>query len=689
MREPRGSLIYLMRFLEGHLSASETAAARRRLESPEWQSAWQRLQLAAVDTDLPFTPVESNSLPAETMAAFLEGTLEPKESARVERDCWNAPQLLREFVSTYRFLHCEPASAGPLADQPSAAVTQRLQALFPDRDSEPPTATGENGQGTATMTSPVAAAPDSADRLRPAAGPTPADLPVVTPVKRVRRGRRRRTRKWVVYAATVLIGLGLGISAMMILSRIRAGGDGLPDEVATPVDGDRFQPPPVVPRPSPPPPGPAGDLPASDAMESGSPEPRLPVEPFDLVDDDTPSRPAPRPDRRPAPRRPVRRPPTVATDSPPESTDGTLVMDWEKIEGLLVARHEARQPWHGPLADTHRGAAASYATLPGSWAMAKTNHGRIVLAADTEVHVDGRSDAIEVDVTRGQFAVSELPPDQQVDLRVGASSWIIQPMEADTAIGCTVFARQSPLAGQSSSSGRAGTARESQLIVRRGRVFVAGVEVAAGRQVVLADGGLGQSTPIESNTGWFTRPEAGSKVPAAMRQELLISRDVRADLNRIWRTDDHPARLIAAQWSLAIDTDQTLGQALAARDAKVRLLALNWLVSCHPNDPRVLLALRALARQTGDPQMVRNVLSWLRSARTGTRLTRADADRMVAGLRSDHLAIRQTAAFFLQKAFGPLVTFDPASGPLARQRASREWTAVLNRLERANRLGSP
>ncbi len=692
MSEPQGSLIYLMRYLEGHLSVSESRATRLRLDTPAWQAAWERLQLAAVDSTLPITTWEEPDVPAETLAAFLEGTLALPEAARVERNCWDSPELLREFVSTYRFLYVDPPHDREAEEmRPSTAVTNRLLALGPQdgiNGSPMPKhkwKTAETGPSCAdsalrsdrSLTQ--SADPYGVERQTTApAGATPPGVTnsdvavIVTPTARTRRGRRSRTPAWLVYVATIVIGLGLGLGAVVMIVRSHGTGGGVPERIVTPSDGrksetphenlndaeeDRYAPGLQPPDEDAPPSGPQSFPPSA---------PTLPRRPSDLVDGGGTTLPS----NAPAPQTPSRQRPSpqIATDRSPPQPYRSLAIQWEKIDGLLVARDDDSQPWHGPNAEVHHDAVPNYATLPDSWASAKTNHGRLVLAEDTQVHVNGTRGALQMNITRGRVALSDMPADEQVDLQVGAKSWIIQPIEADTAIGFTVFANQ------------------SQLLVRRGRVAVASTEIIAGRQVVLGTSGLGESTPIVASTSWFTRPDKSAKVPAATREALLASRDVRADLDAIWRADDHPAKLFAARWSLAIATDQTLAQALSSPDAKLRLLALNWLLARQPNDPRVNLALRTLARQTGDAQMVRNVLGWWRSARAGTRVTRADADRMVTGLRSDHLAIRQISAFFLENAFGPRVAFDPTAGPLARQAAGREWTLILNRAERAGLL---
>lgn len=654
MSEPQGSLLYLMRFLEGHLSASEDAAARGRIDRPDWQTAWQRLQLAAVETTLPVTTWEEPSVPAETLAAFLAGGLSLDEANRIERLCWDSPELLREVISTYRFLHLE-APREEVTTSPSARMaTDRLLAIFPGTDSPPDQQYVRKLASFPESPSEVSGAYGRETITTEGRGP---DIPVVVhAAKRSRRLKRRRTPVWLVYASTIVLGLGLALGAVVMISLNRSKATDSLEDIVSPSEGEATSTPVEARQDSlDNPPRRPGAVPPSGS------EPKLPSRPFDIVNDSA----TPAGDSDPSPR-PLPRPsPTIAVEPSSEQQYRSLAVDWEKIDGLLVARDDDTQPWHGPLADVHRNTAASYATLPGSWASAKTNHGRIVLAEDTQVHLDGTHDSIDVNIERGRVAISEIPADQHVHLQVGSQSWIIQPMEADTALGCTVFARQ------------------SQLIVRRGRVSIGGTEIMAGRQVDLGDDRLDRSSPIQASTLWFSRPEIMLKIPAATRDGLLASRDVRTELAAIWREDDHPARLLAARWSLAIGPGPTLAQALSAGNAAVRLAALEWLLAGEPDDPRVHLALRTLGQQTAEPQMVRNVLSWLRAARAKSRVTRADAERMVAGLRSDHLAIRQISAFFLETAFGKRVVFDPIAGPAGRQKAAREWTMLLDRIDRA------
>ena len=669
MSEPQGSLIYLMQFLEGHLSASESAATRARLDTPDWQAAWERLQLAAAETTLPASTGDEPDVPAETLAAFLEGALSLKEAARVEHHCWNSPELLREFVSTYRFLHVDAPHEAALASQPSGVAIDRLRALFPDPAVNAAPTGRNNGHSPRPSIEATRRATRSDASWVPTTDASDAELNdlavVVTPRKRSSRSRRQRKSAWIVYAATIVIGLGLGIGAVVMIVRSRDSATRSHDQIVSPSEGRD----PRTPRENPRAPVLDPRLPDEvpkrpEPTPPADPPRRLPTRPFDMVEDGA----APPDNSDPTPRQPRRPSPATIVKRPPDQTYRSLAVQWDKIDGLLVARDDDKRPWHGPYADVYQNATSYYATLPGSWASAQTNHGRLVLAEDTLVHVDGTRDSIDLNITRGRVAISQIPSDEKVNLRVGTKSWIIQPIEADTAFGCIVFARR------------------SQLVVRRGRVTIGGTEIVAGRQVFLGDDSLDKPTAIVASTNWFTRPDKTLKAPAAVRDALLASRNVRADLETILRTEDHPARLFAARWSLAIGDDKTLVRALSAHDNKIRLLALDWLLSCEPNDPRVHLALRTLARQTGDAQMVRNVLSWLRSARMKSRVTRADADRLVAGLRSDHLAIRQISVFFLENAFGKRVAFDPVAGPVIRQRAAREWTAFLNRSDRATRL---
>jgi len=673
MSEPQGSLIYLMRFLEGHLSTSESATARRRITSPDWQSAWERLQLAAVETTLPIATWEEPTVAAERLAAFLEGGLSLTEMAQVEQQCWDSPELLREFVSTYRFLHGDTPHDESLRKE-ALAVDARLQAIFPDASSvaEPDRAWTERRNDEPSRPGWPGIAPSTETQNDASSAPDAhlGEMPVVvTATKRINQARRHRTPAWMVYVATVVIGLGLGLGAVVIISRIRENAIRPNSDIVSPDAGQTPTPPQeirderdVEPRPTSRPKNEQSPFPAP---QSPTPRPqRLPSPPFDIADDRPVSSDPPKPTIPPT-RQPLRNPsPTVANQSPGQ-VEPALSVEWERIEGLLVSRDDVQQPWHGPKSDVHRNIAADYATLPDSWASAKTEHGRLVLDEDTLVHLGGSRDALHLEVERGRAAISEIPRDKNVQLQVGTKSWIIQPLEADTAIGCTVLARQ------------------SQIVVRRGRISIGGTEIGSGRQVRLSDDSVDTPSPINASTSWFTRPDKLPKLPVATRDALLASRDVDADLVKIWRTADHPARQFAARWSLAIATDQTLAQALSARDDTLRMIALDWLLTCQPDDPRILRALRMLARQTGDAQMARNVMSWLRSAQTKSRVTRADADRMVTGLRSDHLAIRQISAYFLESAFGKRVAFDPTAGPIARQQAAREWTALLNRIDRA------
>ena len=650
MSEPQGSLITLMRFLEGHLSASESDATRRHLDAPGWKSAWQQLQLAAMETTLPVTTWEEPAVAAEALAAFLEGNLSLDEAARIEQHCWESPELLREMVSTYRFLYVDAPREEAMASQPSGTATDRLLTIFPETDN--PSAAQNARPSTrpkiAIVTQP-AGAPETVTTAE--AGP---DLTVVVSEGKRARRSRRRTPVWVVYAATIGLGLGLGAVVMISLSRDVAPNSR--EDIVSPREGQ----------------GPSA--PTEDSLdgsnrsetpneEPGHPganspntvEPQLPNRPFDIVNDDTPL-----PDDSDSTPRPPQRPfPTVDNNSPPVTPYRSFAVQWELIDGLLVARNDDTQPWHGAHADVHRNEASTYATLPDSWASAKTNHGQIVLASDTQVQLDGTRERLHLIVERGKVAISEIPVNQDVRLQTGRKSWIIKPIEEDTAFGCMVLAKQ------------------SQLVVRRGKVMIAGTEIVAGRQVALGEGTLGEPSAIVSSTNWFTRPKTPLEVPAATRNALLTSRNIRADLAAIWRSDDHLAALLAGRWSLAIATNQTLTRALSANDDKTRLAALHLLLSSDPNSPRVLFVLRALARRPGNAQMVRNVQNWLSSAHAGKLVTRTDAKQMVNGLRSDYLAIRQISTFFLETAFGKPVLFDPKSGPVARTKAARDWTTFL------------
>jgi hypothetical protein len=658
MSEPQGSLITLMRFLEGHLSVSESDAARRRLDTPRWQSAWQRLQLAAVETTLTVSTWEEPTVPAETLAAFLDGSLSLDEATRIEQDCWESPELLREIVSTYRFMYVEASREEATASPPRGAATERLLALAPEVD-QPPT------QYAQSSTIPEIVIDGSPDNTHTSATTTKpgGDLPVViSKDNRTKRQRRSRTPAWMVYAATIAIGLGLGLGAVVMISLSRNKARNPLEEIVTPTEGQD----PTAPQDDPQAPGEGTETPSEEPQQPGSNLPNtidvpLPGRGFDIVTDDDPLPDDPLPRLGPSQRPPQ----TVANNPPPEAPYPSLAIDWEHIEGLLVTRDDATQTWQGALyaSDLNNAGSTSYATLPDSWARAKTNHGQIVLASDTQVQLTGTRDTIELTLERGRVAISDVPANQTVLIQTARKSWIIKPLEENTALGFMTLGQQ------------------SQLIVRRGRVTIAGAEIIAGRQVSLSDDTLGKPSPIASSTKWFTRAEVSLKIPATTLSAWLSSPDVSVELARVWRIDDHPVRALAAHWSFAISNDQARAKALSHPNDRLRLAALHWLLTSNPQDPRVHAALRPLTRPPGNAQTVRNVHNWLASAHAEKMITRADAAQMIAGLRSDQLAIRQISKFFLENAFGDhVVMFDPKAGPGARAKAVREWNAALRKI---------
>ena len=660
MNPAPGNLIRLLQLLEGQLSDSETQAVQRRLRDPQLHACWRLLQRVGSESVLPQSASPQTELPAEILAAFLEGQLAEREAEEIEEQCWKSAELLREVISSYRFLYREAAP-----DAVTASLTGRLIDLLDPADKfSQDSRHDRSGQAADKPTAPPAVGNQTSERTVPFAKELVTRRANGVESTASRRLAPRVPRSWALHSAAAVAGIVLAVTTVAMVSRFFSRAPAAAPQVAAtrPAEEPIVQPNDRPPKPPVAQGGLASTEEPNDALE-------LPVEvPVEAAVAD-----AVQPDAKP----------TVAA-SPPGPPDNDrravseplpevnpsyreLAIQWDRIEGLLIGRSAGQSDWSGIRALPTSAESPHLATLPDSWATASTNYGRLVMGPDTRVQLDDSRNALQVTVRRGGVAFDDLPNGREVEFRNGLRSWTVRSTREKTAMGFVVHGEQ------------------PRLFVRRGEVTLGETRLRQGRQAALHPDGPAVSVATRASTAWFDRPQQSVQLASATRTALLNSVSIRADLDQLRRSSDSPARVLSTRWALAMFPQETLADTLAARDQRMVQETFKWLLAGDPTDPRIRQAWRVLASKTDDAVVFRALARWMRLAQQGQRLNANEALQIVRGLNHQDLLVRQMASFFLEHALGRRVQYDPQGPIAARQQAVRQWTQVVRRIYGAPR----
>ncbi|MBI5758723.1 MAG: hypothetical protein HZA46_09410 [Planctomycetales bacterium] len=617
-------LLTLLRLLDGRLSPSAGLTLRERIVTDEEvRRHWQLLWHASQNDDGVSTGGEPSramnghpgGISADQLAALVEGVLDPAEAAAVERECWRSPDLLREALSTFRFLH----ESGKRTEVP-ATLTARLLQIGADvhRPSTPPT-----DDAVATL-----------------------DEIAVSHFTESPRRTGRRQRSLAIVAAIALLLAGVAVVVWLQNGRDEGGPGGGGENIVTNPNASS-----------------SNDGSEIPAPNDKSPAPLTPDEPVVVQ---TPTKPdetvvtipkptVPTPDPRPDDPRPV----------PPQLLSIAQIA-WSDVRGLLVSSRLDEQRWQ-VVADTIRvDQPTRLATLPESWVQGRLGGaGQIVLAEDTEVVIvasNGSPPVVDLSLSRGRAAVRDVPVDARLRLQVGAAQFELTVAERNTWLGVEKHGNTLRLvvrAGQVKLNGKA---------VKAGRQIVWSDTGFGPSQPT-----KGNVAWMQRPEGIAKLP---ASLLASLKSSEDIASAL-ADLRTDSKTA-LDSRLVATRWSLALNSGDTVWESLNAPQEQVRVQTLDAIVRMADGDPRLPQAVRAINAAINDDVTSGNVTRWFRAASRGQNMAAADAWSMVDALSHDELAVRQMAVFFLERGTGMRMPgFNPSDMPRARMQGIQQWTQVI------------
>lgn len=615
----------MLRLLDGKLSPSEGLALRERIVTDEevrrhWQLLWHASQnddgAGSGGESIRVTNGHSERVSTDQLAALLEGTLDTSEAAAVERECWRSPELLREALSTFRFLN-------EVIETPSVPVslTARLLRI-----------------GTDARMSFDSTADDAVITLDEIAASHVTQAPQ-------RNGRPHRLL--AIVAAVVLLLAGIAVIVWLRTGRDAGGpgegGEGIAKKpaVISPDDG--------------------GEMPAPD---DDFPAPRIPDEPVVVQ---TPAKPDEPVVTIPKPSVPVPDPLPDETRPSPKPPLSVAQIAWSDVRGLLVTSRLDDQRWQAAADSIRLDQPTRLATLPESWVLGKLGGtGQIVLAEDTEVVIkvsDDSPSVFDLSLHRGRAAVRDVPVDTQLRFQIGAAQFELTVAERNTWLGVESHGNTLRLVV------RSGQVKLLGKPVRSGRQVVWS-DTGFG-PVQPTKGNVAWMQRPEGNTKLPASLLASLKTSEDITAALS---ELRTDSKTA-----SESRLIATRWSMALNTNDTVWESLNAPQEAVRVQALEAIMRMADGDPRMPQAVRAINAAIGNDETAGQVIRWFRSATRGNNPAAADAWSMVDALSSDQLAVRQMAVFFLERGTGMRLSgYNPTDSPRARMQGIQQWTQVVN-----------
>lgn len=624
---------------------------------PETRSRWLKFREIAESVAIPFDP--NSVLPepgqarvdSQILSAYLEGSLDPARTARLERLAWERPNLIRELILHFRGHFIK--TRGLAIPQ---SLTSRLLELTREWGSEieiPSDPEFRQPNGSPTLQPPVAT-----PLKVPLAEVFPAEFPMALPMEpRAARRRRLSGRRWRqlthLIAALAIVGLigGLLWTYRMSLPKrlptavqdrpVQSPMDELPLAHSDPSAGES--------EPSPP-----SDLPKfaiNDAdhepseteispIESNPAAPRKIVE-MDVAADETPDLP-------------------IEPAASPNRDDALATipgLEWEQIEGLLALRFDDRPNWLGPKAVAQIRNGAQWQTLPQSWAAVRLeSFGTLVMAADTAARLEviASERKLHVDLLHGAVALRRLPANTQVHVRNGKADWLLRIESDDTTLGLD-WHDDAP-----------------RVFVRKGNVTLSNYELRANQQAILGDDGRLAVGTVRGKSAWVERPTKKSEIPPATQENLLASNNLLQDLDRL--TAQERTGIIFAQYLPAVlNPEQKLLTGLEDPNSANRQKTLQWLMSLPPNHPRTRMIWRTLSAKSGAPEYARAFFRMVQLAKISAPISQDDAQLLINGLRHERMFVRQISQGFLETGFGNSLHYEADAPAPLRQRTADAW----------------
>jgi hypothetical protein len=624
-------LLSMARLIAAPPDAPEQAELRAALAtSAELRGRWALVQEAAA---LPASD-GLHALPAEEIAAYVEGTLDQGAAVRIESEAWRSLPLIAEIVSACRF-------HGRTSELPevSAALTRRLLDMALSAEAR-------KIDRVQAEVLPPDGVPQVALQLSP--GRRPAATAVA----------RRPAALWAAAAAIVI---AAGMLAIWVAQSGRPGA-----QVVQPGgQGDL-----TTGRPLPPPrPAPEREEPVQPLPPDGAAaEPAAGESAMEDIGDEGEGPAASDGDESAPPLEPEAPPVPAPTPEAPSTALATALaqrveIDWRRIEGLLVAPEGTGgyiTPMAGRLeAETN----VLLATLPDSWAEGVLGSGgTLVLGPDTRIDLGWSDDgaAPRIVLAHGSVAVRDLRQGARVAFEVAGVPWTAE-VENDQTTIAAVWDAARPTA-----------------VVGAGRAGIDGTTIGAGRQAAWNGRSWGPPQAVRGGLGWIARPPKAARVPPTVLASLRATDNVDRELAALYQHARPEVRQVAVRWRAALD-DGALWGALGDDDRAVRLAALQALSQRADDDPRQQAAWLAIAAGLNDPPLARSLRNWFALARQGASPTAAEAGAMFRGLDHPALAVRQAAAWFLERFTSQTTSYDPQAASADRQPGVRQWQAIVVR----------
>ncbi len=623
----RHELLSLLQLLAGSLPEAEGADLRRRLaEEEDLRELWRRVSDAwHGPRDAGELSAVSHALPAESIGAFVDGRLAPREAERFEDDCRSDAALLGEVVSLYRFRHAEP-----LDEAAPARLTERLLQMG-----------GVGSTRVDRLVSAATRAPRDVAEESPAT--TVAPPAIVHPRSRIARQSPGATGYRALAFVAALVVLLLCLWAGWRLSR----------------DPDASRDAHIAEGPQP---------------EAGATSPQAAHGSGPAVRDDTPRDAVVVQQNPPAATHPADEPPPaptpdrVAVSQPAghgQAGDGRAVA-WERIHGVIAVSAAGTGVWKGARADDGTEPSRVLCSLPGSWGTGRALDGlRLTLDEDTELALAAPSRSglpPRMELRRGRMGIRDLPAGTMLSLTLG-----------DTEVPVVIEDDGTLLIVE-----RKGDA--ARLAVAVGRGSVADVALRRRQFVVWNNGSLGTPQTFADSIAWSSAPETPASFDPAVQQRLLDSEDLLADLAALESSPTVAVRRAAVGWRLALAPEATALASLRSADETTRIAAIAWLMDDPDGDARRAAAWRSVAAELGDPLAARQVQQWLRQAASGRPADRTQFAELLAGLDHAELAVRQIANSCLERITRRKAPAYKADAPAAERRPGiQQWRGIVAR----------
>lgn len=664
--------------------------------SPEAAGKWERItQAQELLAGGIAAAEEDNAISAESLAAYIEGGLDPSEAKRVEQQLWQSPEQLAEALSSLRF--AAQASKPAITTQ----LEQRLVTLTPQ---------SMNGHAQAAPVLYRLAPPETkkSNWLAPIDRPmTAVVLPESGPAARAPASVSRRP--WLAVAATLLLVVTLG-GAIGWMALVRRGGSEQPmaknleireaapeqpreaRETSPPVapqetrPAEPLQSPPPETKVDPPAKSSAPARPAAKEIPAAAP----PVPQPSPLPIRIPPAPAPTPSPIPAPRHALPPPPELAF----ESVQGILLMDTGNRGKWRVAkdRHALSEP-------------LKMLSLAESWTTTEVpGVATLVCEGSTELALSRLIDGVlEIRLDHGRVGLRDIAEGAEIRVLVADAAWTARSLEPHSTLAVFHDPLSPGIAVPQGSIALDDAPVTTRQFLRWQQDRLLPFDVLTSPSAADPNAPPPTAPLIHAwDLEWLTLPDDAQRkqwqtVHGRLIDRLAEANDFEAELTRMLATSrDNRHAALLARWSATSEPPSSrarrIWNMLNERRAPVRVAGVISLLELPPGDLR-REELVALVGQATNPVTRGHVVQWLDATRQPAPLAQTQAAELARGLTHEELAVRQIAASLLELhtttallQAGRLPPMYDAAGPAPRRvAAQQEWLTVLRQLYTAAR----